>query len=78
MLKPKKVAQSLPDEDGNYVTYYALWSEERDRFMLDVTFTGEMDSDFLQALIVSFVEDCRAVNQDMFDMDDIGDPGALH
>ena len=78
MLKPKKVAQSLPDEDGNYVTYYVLYSEERDRYMLDIHFTGRMDSDFLQALMVSFVEDCRAVEQDMFEMNDIGEPGCLH
>lgn len=78
MLKPKKVAQSQPDQNGDYVTYYTLYSQERDRFMLDVHFTGEMDSDFLQALIVSFVEDCRAVKQDMFDMQDIANTTDLH
>ena len=78
MLKPKKVAQSIPDEEGDHVTYYVLYSEERDRYMIDIHYTGEMDSEFLQALLVSFVEDCRAVEQDMFEMIDIDGPELRH
>jgi len=78
MLKPKKVAQTLPDEDGNTVTYYVLYSEERDRYMIDVHFTGEMDSDLVQGLILSFIDDCQAVKQDMFEMVDISSPAVIH
>ena len=78
MLSPKKVAQSLQDEDGNQVTYYAVWSEERDRFMLDIHWTDKMDSDFLKALIVSFIEDCNEVEQDLFELEDISETKSLH
>lgn len=78
MLKPIRVAQSLPDENGDFVTYYVLYSEERDRYMLDIHYTGEMDSDFVKALMISFVDDCNSVNQDMFKMVDIGSKKELH
>ena len=78
MNKPIKVAQTLPDENGDYVTYYVLYSEERDRYMLDIHFTGEMDSDFVKGLILSFIDDCAIVNQDLFKMIDLGDQKDLH
>ena len=78
MVSPIKVAQTLPDENGDYVTYYVMYSEERDRYMIDIHFTGEMDSDFVKGLILSFVDDCAAVDQDMFKMLDIGSKKDLH
>lgn len=78
MLKPIRVAQSLPDGDGNYVTYYVLYSEERDRYMIDIHFTAEMDSDFVKGLVLSFIDDCNSVNQDMFKMVDIGSTKEMH
>lgn len=78
MLKPIKVAQTLPDDNGDYVTYYVMYSPERDRYMLDIHFTGEMDSDFVKGLILSFIDDCAEVGQNMFEMVDIGTEKHLH
>lgn len=76
--KPLKVAQTLPDENGDYVTYYVMYSPERDRFCLDIHFTGELDSAFLQGLILSFIDDCQEVNQDWFNFVDISTDQVLH
>lgn len=78
MKHPIKVAQTLPDENGDFVTYYVLYSPERDRWMIDIHYSGEMDSDFLKGLLISFIDDCASVDQNMFEFVDIGSPSVLH